>query len=123
MNRKWPTIDLLKLYSEGDSKRWNRFLTKAMASHDLDVLKKVLYGIQAGMTDVAAKGLSDKKFTNWFLRLAKSIEVTAMKIIKLKYPHPLDNPLNAKSKDALEFQALKKKRDTELRNFIREASF
>lgn len=119
--RKYPTIDIVALYAKGDTKGWNALLTKAYKRHDVEGLKKLLYGIQAGMAD--ADDTSDNKIREWFLRIQRSIENTAKKIYREKYPNPLDNPLN---KDIAEFQRaieVKRKRDNAFESFLREASF
>jgi hypothetical protein len=74
------------------------------------------------MDDVAKAKLNDEKIILWFIRLNRSLENTAKKIIRIKHPMPHDNPLLAKdfSKDKLE---TKRKRDAELQLFFRNSSY
>ena len=119
--RKEQTIDVLKLYSQGNHQRWNAWLSGCLKRHDLLSLRQVLYGIQAGMTDLAKSKLDDEKVRLFFLRLQSSIEKTAKKIIREKNPNPCDNSLEAKN-FAFALSA-KRKRDQELEDFLRKESF
>lgn len=119
--RKEQTIDLMQLYARSDSGQWNAWLSSCFRLHDLQGLKRVLYGIQAGMSDLAKKKLDDEKIRLFFLRLQSSIEKTAKKIIREKNPNPCDNPLSAK--DFSGALLAKRKRDHEFELFLRKESF
>ena len=56
-HRKWPSIDILSLYSKSETAAWNQFLYQALKKQDVEILKKTLYGVQAGMADAVKAGL------------------------------------------------------------------
>ena len=120
--RKYPPIDVLKLYSQLDAALWNEFLTRALQRRDVEGLKQALYGIQAGMAEVAAKNLNSEKVNLFFIRLQRSIEITAKKLFREKYPSPLDDSLLVHEYSATHLDA-KRKRDHAFEKFLREASF
>lgn len=119
--RRWPAIDLMKLYTQSDHKKWNTILTRCHKSHDVLYLQKTLYGIQAGMDDLAKQKLNDEKINLFFIRLQRSIYNTAKKIFREKYPHPLDDPMN-KDLYGKELEN-KRSRDREFEKFIINSSY
>jgi len=121
VNRKWPTVDLLKLYSSVTAHEWNKILTKALIHSDVEQLKKLRYGLQAGMDDLAKKKLNSNKIVNWYLRLIRSVENTMKSILRKKYPSPLDNPLQIKRN--LEYIGNKRKRDNDFERFLKDTAF
>lgn len=119
--RKFEAIDLMKLYSSGSHKGWNKTLTDLHARLDINGLAKLRYQIQAGMDDLAKKKLNHEEIIIWYLRLIKSIEHTAKKIIRTKNPLPGDDPL--KAKNFPNHLAIKRKRDQELDNFLNKSNY
>ena len=119
--RKHDSIDLMKLYSQGDNKSWNRMLTRCYESKDINALGMMRYQLQAGMDDLAKKKLNDDKMNLWYIRLLRSIEQTAKKIIRIKHPLPGDNPLIAKKH--FDYLEQKRKRDAELKAFMEKSSY
>ena len=120
--RKWPAISVLELYTKADTQSWNRFLTGCLLNNDLERLKQTLYGVQAGMDDAVKQGLNSDKLNLFFIRIQRSIEMTAKKIIRSKHPNPLDNPGNAKEYFTKHIEA-KRRRDHELELFLRASSY
>lgn len=124
-NRKWEAIDLLKLYTHTHTDAWNAWLQACLDNRDIQLLQKTMYGLQAGMTDLANDKLNDDKIINWFLRMTKSIEITAKKIFRDKYPNPLDKVgknRNIKKLFGSAFLA-KKKRDMEFESWLKGCRF
>lgn len=121
-NRKYESIDLMKLYSLGSNNGWNEYLTSCLNSQNINALAKTRYQIQAGMTDIANKKLNTPEIDVWFIRLNKSIEDTARAIIRKKHPLPGDNPL-IDLKTRLSSHDVKKARDQELRSFFKSSAF
>lgn len=117
--RKEESIDLMKLYASCDTKRWNLFLNRCLNTHDLKLLARVRYQLQAGMADLAKKKLNSEKMILWFIRLQNSIELTAKKIIKQKDPNSCDDPLRANIKH----KARKTARDHELELFFKRTGY
>jgi hypothetical protein len=119
--RKWPAIDLIKLYTAGNTTEWNDWLTLCLANQNLNELSKRLYGIQAGMDDLVKQKLDTEDLRYWFVRLQRSIEKTAKKIFRQKWPNPCDDPYLAKSHKS--FRDVKRKRDKALEDFLRGSSY
>jgi len=119
--RKYEAVDLMKLYSLGSNNGWNDMLTDCQNKRDINRLARLKYQIQAGMDDLAKNRLNSSEMSMWFLRLIRSIDLTAKKIIKLRNPFPQDNPLIAK--DYVYLSALKTKRDQELMAFLAKSSY
>lgn len=148
MVRKWPTIDVLKLYSgrlegfdddiaytpqtfdeaiidaSGSHKalkahhKWNNWLKECLRKKDLADLIKVRYGLQVGMDDVVKKGLATPALCEMFVRWQRSIEKTARQIIKSR--HKITHAIATDY-----FRALEEKRriDAEFEAFLRDSSF
>jgi hypothetical protein len=108
------------LYAYGNVQRWNSFLDKCLVNLDLQRIVEVRYGIQAGMTDTPDSTRTDK-VCKLFLRMQKSLEDTARRIIRKKHPLPNDNPNIAQNFS--ELRETKRKRDIEFEKFMRESSF
>lgn len=124
--RKYEAIDLMKLYSLGSNNGWNSFLTDCFDKMDINKLAKVRYQICAGMDDLAKQNKNTEKINIFFIRLNRSIELTAKKIIRKKFPLPHDNTVSLKKDllinktDALE---AKRKRDRELQQFFIKSAY
>jgi len=120
--RKHEGIDLIKLYAMGSSNGWNEYLTKCYDDRNINALAKLKYQISVGMTDMAKQKLNTANYDVWFVRLVRSIEITAKRIIKVRHPLPGDNPLIAmKIRESV--HDIKKRRDQELAKFLRDSSF
>lgn len=120
MNRKWPTIDLMKLRAISDKDHWNIFLKNCQDKHDINRLTEVLYGLQAGMDKLVKEKLNSDELCIWFARLTRSIELTVKSILREKYPLPNDRNNKEKS---LEIMTAKRKRDAEFMNFLVKSRF
>jgi hypothetical protein len=122
MSRKYEAIDLLKLRTHGSTKGWNDFLNECLVKLDIHALAKVRYRICAGMDDLAKAHLNTEEICVWFVRLNRSLEVTAKKIIRIKHPMPGDKGTKVKEMVS-ESYAAKKKRDFELQKFMKESAY
>lgn len=120
--RKFEALNLMKLYSLGSANGWNQELTKLYKAHDINGLARLRYQLAAGMDDLAKKKLNTEDMCVWFLRLNRSIENTAKKIIREKHPLPEDNPL-AHESYSLDSAAQKKKRDHDLTLFLKNSAY
>ena len=122
MSRKFEAINLMKLYAQGSTNGWNDFLRECSVSQDINRLAKVKYQIQAGMDDLAKAKLNTPDIDVWFLRLVRSIEIEAKRIIKMRHPMPGDNPLIAKKFEKSHLD-VKRSRDRELAKFLKDSSY
>ena len=142
--RKWPNISILRIREKLSAGNWISFLNTCYRKQDIESLKRALYGIQADMNDLAKMKANTPDVVNFFLRLQRSLTDTARKILKIKYPSPLDtagndmtvesrlaikhnpNNLSAIEKAKAEFNRhtlAKRKRDQEFEQFIKDSSF
>ena len=142
--RKHPNISILSIRERFCPADWIAFLTNYYNKRDIIGLGKALYGIQADMSDLTKQGMNDASLVNFFIRLQRSIEDTARRILKLKYPSPLDNIANnldvkkrlaiknncqglseieSAQKDFKAHELIKKRRDAEFNQFIKDSSF
>ncbi len=122
MSRKYEAVDLMKLYTHGSTNGWNDFLKKCLTKRDINALAKLRYQICAGMDDLAKLKLNTEEINVWFVRLNRSLELTAKKIIRIKCPLPGD--AGAKPLKTLgDYASAKRKRDLELRKFMQESSY
>jgi len=119
--RKYPAIDILELYSNADSKRWNRWLTRRYQEKDLDGLFAMLYGVQAGMDDLVKKKMNTEKLQLFFIRLQRSVENTIRRVLKEKDPNPCDDP--TKARDHLDQRDNKRRRDEMINRILRDKSY
>lgn len=125
MAHKYPAIDLLDLYAKSNTDEWNAWLSLCLKTHNIQELKRVRYGIQVGMSNLAKQKLNDEKISVFFIRLNRSIEHTAKHILRILQPNPLDNPRSDFKTNDQFARALdmKRKRDDEFERFLRESSY
>lgn len=114
-------IDLLKLYVNGTSEKWNAWLTDRLSVNDVNGLVDVRRRLQIGMTNLAEQKLNTDAMISQFLRWQKSIDDTIKKIHERKNPNPLytssDKSLHPKHLDD------KRKKRVELENFLRKVGY
>lgn len=120
--RKFDAIDLVKLHALGSANGWNQILTDHYDKRDINGLAVLRYRIAAGMDDLAKKKMNTDEMNVWFIRLNRSIENTAKKIIRELYPTPEDNPLLVSEHSAKTYDQ-KKKRDHELALFLKRSAY
>ena len=80
--RKHKTVDIIKLYAKCDAERWNQYLTKMAAQGNINELTRMLYGVQAGISDVTEKGLNSEEITVFYCRIIGSLKRTITQIAK-----------------------------------------
>lgn len=122
VGRKYEAINLMKLYSLGSANGWNEILTDCYRKQDINRLAKIRYQIAAGMDDLVKQKLNTEEMILWFIRLNRSLEITAKKIVRQKYPLPNDNPLATADFSSASLEA-KRKRDHELAVFFKNSSY
>lgn len=127
MIRKYPTLDLMRLVTDWDIPQWNAFLDKCVVTQDLEKLKATLYGLQAGMAMLAKKKLNTDHIDGVFLRMTRSIEITAKQIFRMKYPSIIDAGkvpgFDPKNHDIKKELIYKRKRDIEFQAFLKQSRF
>lgn len=116
-------IDILKLYTEGDTKKWNEFLQECFEKRQIDRLMDTRIGLQKGMDDLVKQKLNTDHISEMFIRWNRSIELTAKKIITVLNPLPGDNPKMHKEFMTDEWLRIKRKRDHDFELFILKSSY
>lgn len=119
--RRYPAIDILQIYANADTKRWNRWLTRRFDDRDIDGLMAMRYGLQAGMDDLVKKKLNTEKYIQFFLRLQSSVEKTIRKLLQQDDPNPCDNPIIAM--DHMEAQPQKRARDGIINSIMKDTGY
>ena len=126
VTRKYDSVDLMKLYSQGNASGWNNYLTTMRKSCNINDLARMRYSLQAGMDDLAKMNLNNEKMSVFYIRLLKSVENTAKQIIRKIYPMPHDLPtihgIKIKHQPLSALEA-KRKRDLEMELFFNNSSF
>lgn len=122
MSRKYQAIDLLTLHMECDFEKWNRFLRRCFLQHDVHALVEVRYGLMAGMDDLGKQKLNTDEMIQFYLRLLKSVENTAKKVLRAKYPNPHDSH-DLKKHWSPEHLAAKRQRDQDFERFMRRSGY
>lgn len=121
-------IDILKLYSKGDNNGWNAVLQDCYNKQDINSLAKIYRDLGIGMTDLEKKKLNNEKINIWFVRLLRSLEITGLRIAKVKWPNKLDTilPTDKAKLSPEELKALKEhkeKRTQSVMAFFRKEAF
>lgn len=117
------SIDILKLYSQGNAKKWNEFLTTCAKNKDINAIARTMRELQIGMKELVSKGLNNDSISTQFVRWVMSLERTAKLIIRLKHPMPQDDPMIAKDVQFKHTLEIKRKRDRDLKKFLKESSY
>jgi len=124
VSQKYSGIDLFNLYAKGSANGWNDFLTSCYNENNINKLAKIRYQIQVGMDDISKRNLNDEKIIIFFIRLNRSLELTAKKIIRKMYPMPGDTVIKALNKgETLTSTEAKRKRDKALQEFFRVSAY
>ena len=117
----------MKLWTLGSANGWNEFLTKSLESNNINSLARMRYSLQAGMDDLVKLKMNDEKMSVFYMRLLKSVEITAKKIIKKINPSIFDAPtlhgIKTKKQKPLSALEAKRKRDKDLELFLTNSSF
>lgn len=126
--RKSDGIDIMKLFTLGSGNGWNEFLNKCLRKMDINSLARVKYELQVGMTDLEKQKLNTEEINILFLRWCKSLDDTAKKIIKIKYPMPGDSITNVElnlhtKKEQSKMLEAKRLRDKALNSYLHKSSF
>ena len=125
--RKYEAVDLLKLYTENSFVEWNKYLDTMYHSNNINALARMRYSLQAGMDDLSKTPFHTEAIAKLYIRLLRSVEITATKVIRRLHPMPHDNPHlhgapNQPERPAAA-QIAKRNRDKALETFFNDSSF
>jgi hypothetical protein len=127
VKHRYPAIDLIALATKWTAKEWSHLMRKCERENDLERLRATLYGIQRGMDILAKSHLNTPKLCELFAIWTRSIEVSAKRIFRKKYPSILETKRDKTtqiSQAELQQEFLnKKKRDVEYQKFLRDSRF
>lgn len=123
--RKYPSIDIMKLWTLGSANGWNKELNRLSLSQSINECARIRYQLQAGMDDLVKAKLNTEEMNIFYLRLMKSLENTARGIVRAVHPLPHDTPdlHGTESKKPLSALEVKRKRDSEMESFFNKSSF
>ena len=98
--------------------KWNNWLTKCERNNNINELVDARRRLQMGMDDAVKKRMSSEFLSEMFIRWTGSIERTARRIIKKKYPMPPKTDRNFG-----EWHKAKKDRQVEFEKFLLKSSY
>ncbi len=101
---------------------WRSCLQKAVKSNNIDKLVAWRYGLQAGLTDAASKGISSPQLDLWVIKRCRDLEKCAKFILKKQF-NPMDDPKADRIGYVAKARAAKKRRDQEFERFLQKSSF
>jgi hypothetical protein len=123
MRRKYPELDVMKMYATLTLERWEETLRSAVKSRSVERLIAWRYGLQSGLASVVNSGLSTPEIELWVIKRCRDVEQCIKFIVKKRNPLP---QLDAK-KDPAEFRRkvkeAKKNRNHELEMFLMKSNF
>ena len=115
-------IDMMTLYSEGDTAKWNRRLKYYHRNKDINGLCSLRRELQIGMSEYSKKFKVNQEMQTFFIRLNRSLEQTCKLILREKHPNPCDNRYLNTDIDP-NWISVKRKRDQELEAFYKKSSY
>jgi len=122
--RKFPAIDVVKLYSTLDRPKWESILRNAADKNSVNKLLAWRYGLQAGLADANARGkITTQQIDVWVLCRIKEVEKTMKEIIKRKWKSIADKHLKADAENFMKIREDKRKRDKEFETFLMKSNF
>lgn len=123
--RKYPALDVVKMYSTLTLEHWKSVLTRAVKTNNSEKLIAYRYGLQAGLADAVSKGLGNEKLDFWVIKRCRDVEKCMKYVLRKRHPNPFDN-INP-NKDRIGYVAkaieAKKKRDYEFEMFLKKSNF
>lgn len=123
MKRRHPPLDIMNMYSTLTLDHWRSCLEKAVNSCNINKLIAWRYGIQAGLSDAAAKGVTTEKIDLWAIKRCRDLEKCARFILKKMYKNPQDNPSLDRIGYVQKAIEAKKKRDKAFEVFLMKSNF
>lgn len=122
--RKFPAIDVVKLYSTLDRPKWESILRNAADKNSVNKLVAWRYGLQAGLADANSRGkITTQDMDIWVLCRIKEVEKTMKEIIKRKWKSIADKHLKTDAENFTKIREDKRKRDKEFESFLMKSNF
>jgi hypothetical protein len=123
MDRKYPALDVVRMYSTLTLEHWVTTLRKAAKTGNTEKLIAWRYGLQAGLSDAVAKGINDPSLDFWVIKRCRDIEKVMRFIIRKRNPNPMDDPKHDPTGYVRKAIEAKRKRDRELEMFLMKSNF
>lgn len=123
--RKYPALDVLNMFATLTEAHWRGVLENAIRKCSVEKLVSYRYGLQAGLSDVVAKGLSSEKLEIWVIKRIRNVEKAMRVILKNVYKNPVDDVHCKKDPNGYIQKAIlaKKKRDAAFEEFLKQSAF
>lgn len=113
-------IDILRLISKGNSSGWNEMLKDCYNKSDINALVILHQRLAIGMTDLEKTKMNTDKVNDIFVRMIRSLEITALRIAKKVKPLPIDKMTHIQiaKMDPLLLKAQKKAKEERKQNVL-----
>lgn len=122
--RKYPAIDVVKLYATLDRPKWESILRNAADKNSVNKLMAWRYGLQAGLADANSRGkITTQQMDVWILCRIKEVEKTMKEIIKRKWKSIADKHMKTDVENFTRIREDKRKRDREFESFLMKSNF
>ena len=127
MARKYPAIDVVKMFATLTEEHWRYCLETAISKGSIEKLMAWRYGMQAGCADAVNKGVLTDPLALWVMKRINNLERAARVILKRKHPSPLDAVSKTHKGRRIDYIAkaklAKKKRDREFEQFLMRSNY
>lgn len=124
MARKWPELDVMKMYATLTLERWKFLLRLSVKENRVEKLLSWRYGLQSGLSAVNKRGnISDEKLDMWVIKRCRDLEKAMKIILRKKYPSPMDNPKHDPLAYIHKVKETKRRRDREFEEFLQKSNF
>lgn len=123
--RKYQSLDVINMFATLTEVHWRTVLEKAIAQGSVDKLVSYRYGLQAGLSDAVAKGMSSEKLEIWVIKRIRNVEKAMKVILRRLYKNPHDDVHCKKDPNGYIQGALlaKRKRDRAFEEFLKKSAF
>lgn len=122
--RKFPAINVMKLYATLDRPRWEAILRNAADTESVNKLLAWRYGLQAGLADANSRSkMTTQKIDIWVLSRIKEVEKTMKEIIKRRHKSLADGKISKDAENFIKIREDKRKRDREFEDFLMRSNF
>lgn len=127
-NRRFPALDVVGMFATLTMEHWRDTLEKALKKGSVNKFVAWRYGMQAGLADAAAKGLSTPELDIWVIKRCRDCERCMRQIVVKKYQDHLNkiNKFQVKKDPGgylSKVQKAKRLADKEFQKFLLDSSF
>lgn len=122
-SRKYAALNVVQMYSTLTLDHWKSCLLKATKARNVEKLISWRYGMQAGLTDAAAKGLTNTSIDLWVMKRCKDLEKCMRYILKQQYKNTMPDPKKDPAGYVAKAKEAKRLRDRAFEQFLMKSNF